>query len=69
MGQWLKDNNIQDFENAIVVNSDDKIDSYEIINKSNLVLVYNSTIGIESAMMGKNLMLLHQPTIQISHLF
>tara|TARA_B100001109_G_scaffold255543_1_gene259149 strand:+ start:11938 stop:13533 length:1596 start_codon:yes stop_codon:yes gene_type:complete len=53
MGQWLEDNNIQDFENAIIVNSDDKIDSYEIINKSNLVLVYNSTIGIESTMMGK----------------
>lgn len=53
VGNWLKDNLSSDLKNVLIIDSDNKLNSYEIIKSSNIVLVYNSTIGIESTMLGK----------------
>ena len=42
--------------NSICFSANNKVNSYEIIKESELVLVYNSTIGIESAILGRRVL-------------
>ncbi len=53
LGEWFEENIKEKYDNAICIVANNKTDSYKIINSSDLVLVYNSTIGMESAMLGK----------------
>ena len=48
LDSWYKDNLHRFGENTICYSAKDSVDSYQIIEKSVLSLVYNSTIGIES---------------------
>ena len=52
--KWLIKNNFSDFNNVEIVGSENNLNSYELIESSDLVLVYNSTLALESVLMGKN---------------
>lgn len=39
--------------NVVFIDSDEYINSYELIRRAHLVMVYNSTIGLEAALLGK----------------
>lgn len=49
---WFRNNKSKIGKNAICYSAKDTVDSYQIIENSELVLVYNSTIGIESIIFG-----------------
>lgn len=49
---WVEKTRITDLPNAIFVASDKYLSSYELIQRSKFVLVYNSTIGLEASIMG-----------------
>ena len=50
---WASANSITDLPNVIFINSTDYISSYELIQLSKFVMVYNSTIGLEASILGK----------------
>jgi len=53
LDKWYENNSFKFKNNAVCYSAKDTVDSYDIILKSKLVLVYNSTIGIESVIFGK----------------
>ncbi len=53
VAQWVKKTGIQTLPNVLFVDSTEYISSYELIQMSHLVMVYNSTIGLEATLMGK----------------
>lgn len=53
VAQWVRQNEVDKLENVLFVDSGEPFSSYELIQKSKFVMVYNSTIGLESAIMGK----------------
>ncbi len=53
LDKWFEKNSFKFNNNAICYSAKDPVDSYQIILESELVLVYNSTIGIESVIFGK----------------
>jgi hypothetical protein len=50
---WAADRKIEALDNVVFVDSREFISSYELIQKSHFVMVYNSTIGLEASLMGK----------------
>jgi hypothetical protein len=50
---WAADRNIAQFENIVFVDSREFLSSYDLIQRSHFVMVYNSTIGLEASLMGK----------------
>ena len=50
---WVMQSGILNLENVIFYNADEFVNSYELIRRSHLVMVYNSTIGLEAALLGK----------------
>jgi len=50
---WVKNHNVESRSNVIFVNSDEQLSSYELIERSKFVMVYNSSIGLEAALLGK----------------
>jgi hypothetical protein len=50
---WVAQNGVDQLENVIFVAPDEFLSSYDLIQRSNFVLVYNSSIGLEAAIMGK----------------
>jgi hypothetical protein len=50
---WVEANGVDKFENVIFVGPKETLSSYELIQRSKFVMVYNSTIGLEAALMGK----------------
>ncbi|MCL4531080.1 MAG: hypothetical protein M1282_16945 [Chloroflexi bacterium] len=49
---WVTSHNVQKEPNVIFVGSKESLSSYELIQKSKFVMVYNSTIGLEASIMG-----------------
>ena len=49
---WVEARRVMDLPNVIFVSSNETLSSYELILKSKFVMVYNSTIGLEAAIMG-----------------
>jgi len=49
---WVNHNRISDLPNVVFVESSEYLSSYELIQKSKFVMVYNSTIGLEASIMG-----------------
>lgn len=49
---WVEARNVTDLPNVIFVGPNETLSSYELILKSKFVMVYNSTIGLEAAIMG-----------------
>jgi hypothetical protein len=52
VSQWVSQNNAASLPNLIFVDSDQSLSSYELIQRSKFVMVYNSTIGLEASIMG-----------------
>ena len=49
---WVEANNVDKEQNVIFVSPNETLSSYELIQKSKFVMVYNSTIGLEASIMG-----------------
>ncbi len=53
VAQWVEQSGFLDLPNAAFYDANEFINSYELIRLAHLVLVYNSTIGLEAAILGK----------------
>jgi hypothetical protein len=49
---WATSREVQNEPNVVFVSSNETLSSYELIQKSKFVMVYNSTIGLEASIMG-----------------
>jgi hypothetical protein len=52
VAEWVKQNRITELPNVIFVAPDEPLSSYELIQRSKFVMIYNSTIGLEATIMG-----------------
>jgi hypothetical protein len=52
VSQWISQNQASSLPNLIFVDSHQPLSSYELIQRSKFVMVYNSTIGLEAAILG-----------------
>lgn len=52
VADWIASNSVLDLPNVLFVDSNQYISSYELIQRSKFVMVYNSTIGLEASLMG-----------------
>lgn len=50
---WVAHNAVDRLPNVIFIDSQEYLSSYELIQRSKFVIVYNSSIGLEAALMGK----------------
>jgi hypothetical protein len=50
--QWVDRNQAETLPNLVFVDSNQPLSSYELIQRSKFVMVYNSTIGLEASIMG-----------------
>jgi hypothetical protein len=50
--QWVTQNRADDLPNLVFVDAHQSLSSYELIQRSKFVMVYNSTIGLEASIMG-----------------
>ncbi len=53
VAQWVRRTSIDRLPNVVFVDSGEYISSYDLIQRSHFVMVYNSTIGLEASIMGK----------------
>ena len=51
--QWVKINQVDQLENVVFIQADEFISSYELIGRAKFMIVYNSSIGLEGALLGK----------------
>ncbi len=49
---WVREKQVQSLPNVIFINSNEYLSSYELIQRSKFVMVYNSSIGLEAVLMG-----------------
>lgn len=49
---WVEQKQVQQLPNVLFVGPDEYFSSYELIQKSKFVMVYNSTIGLEATLLG-----------------
>jgi hypothetical protein len=52
VSQWVAQNQADSLPNLKFVDSDQSLSSYELIQRSKFVMMYNSTIGLEASIMG-----------------
>jgi len=52
VADWVKEKRVEDMPNVLFVPPHEYISSYELIQRAKFVMVYNSTIGLEAAIMG-----------------
>ncbi len=50
---WVEESGIKELPNVIFIDSNQFVSSYELIRRAHLVMVYNSTIGLEASLLGK----------------
>jgi hypothetical protein len=50
---WVSRNGVDRLPNVVFIDSQEYISSYELIQRAKFVIVYNSSIGLESALMGR----------------
>ena len=50
---WVEEQGVDKLENVAFVAPKEYLSSYELIQRSKFVMVYNSTIGLEASLMGK----------------
>lgn len=53
VADWVKKSGILNLPNVIFYDANEFVNSYELIQRSHLVMVYNSTIGLEATLLGK----------------
>jgi capsule polysaccharide modification protein KpsS len=49
---WVTSRDVQKEPNVVFVSPNETLSSYELIQKSKFVMIYNSTIGLEASIMG-----------------
>ncbi len=49
---WVKNKGLNSWPNVYFVDADQHINSYQLIQRSKFVLIYNSTIGMEATLLG-----------------
>jgi hypothetical protein len=49
---WVRNRGVDKLENVVFIDSQDYVSSYELIQRARFVMVYNSSIGMEAALMG-----------------
>ena len=49
---WAEDRNTAGLENVLLIGPDETLSSYELIQRSKFVMVYNSSIGLEATLLG-----------------
>jgi hypothetical protein len=52
VAEWVKNKGTDKLPNVLFVDSTEYFSSYELIQRSKFVMLYNSTIGLEAALMG-----------------
>jgi hypothetical protein len=52
VSEWASLRKIDELPNAIFIPSEDYLSSYELIQRSKFIMVYNSSIGLEASIMG-----------------
>ncbi len=52
VAMWVEKSGANSLKNFIFIAPDEYISSYELIRKSKFIMIYNSTIGLESSIMG-----------------
>jgi len=52
VNEWIANQGLIEFENVVFFEPSDPVSSYELINHSKLVLIYNSSIGLEASILG-----------------
>ncbi len=52
VAEWALHRNIQAFRNVRFINPEQTLSSYDLIQKAKFIMVYNSTIGLEAAIIG-----------------
>ncbi len=52
VSQWVDQKHADTLPNLIFIDSDQALSSYELIQRSKFVMVYNSTIGLEASILG-----------------
>ena len=52
VGDWLEERGFLERQNVAFIPPTERISSYELVRNSKVCLVYNSTIGLEAAMLG-----------------
>jgi hypothetical protein len=50
--EWIEKNNVKDLDNVVFIDSHEYINSYELIQRAKFVITYNSSIGMEAALLG-----------------
>ena len=53
VGQWVQTHQADRLPNILFVDSQQPLSSYELIQRSKFIMVYNSTIGLEATILGK----------------
>jgi hypothetical protein len=49
---WVDAHSVEALPNVVFIPPDERLSSYELIQRSKFVMIYNSTIGLEAAIMG-----------------
>ena len=49
---WVKHNQVDQLANVVFIDSQEYLSSYELIQRSKFVMVYNSSIGLEATLLG-----------------
>lgn len=52
VSQWVQDNGVDRMPNVVFIDPQEFISSYELVQRAKFVMVYNSSIGMEAALMG-----------------
>jgi hypothetical protein len=52
VAEWVQERGVDSLPNAVFVKPDEYFSSYEMIQRAKFVMIYNSTIGMEAAIMG-----------------
>ncbi len=50
---WARARGVENLPNVVFVDSQEFLNSYELIRRAKFVMVYNSTIGLEAVLLGK----------------
>jgi hypothetical protein len=50
--QWVEQNGVATLPNVVFIDSQEYVSSYELIQRAKFICVYNSSIGMEAALMG-----------------
>jgi hypothetical protein len=53
VSQWIQENQVEKRPNILFIDAQQSLSSYELIQRSKFVMIYNSTIGLEASILGK----------------